>query len=171
MIVDLRRLEESRGRLTADETVPFTDAFGDEHEIVCNVALDYQRSGGAFFFHGDLAAEFQTRCHLCLEDTSCRVTGDFDLVVRKGEREAEAESGAAGEETEDLVTVSLNEYKVSLDQYIIENLIVNVPMKFLCKEDCKGLCPQCGVNRNKESCKCADAGDPRWDALRKLKNE
>jgi uncharacterized protein len=44
-------------------------------------------------------------------------------------------------------------------------------MQILCRDDCKGLCPQCGVNRNHKSCECGGTSDPRWDALRKLKNE
>jgi uncharacterized protein len=170
MIIDLRRLEDSRGRLTEDESVSFTDAFGEEREMICKIDLGYERSGGAFFFHGELTGEFRTQCHLCLIELPCRVSGKFDVVVRRGERGADAE-GAAESETDDLITVSLNEHEVSFDQFIQENLIVNVPMQILCQEDCKGLCPQCGVNRNEATCKCADAGDPRWDALRKLKNE
>lgn len=166
MIIDLRRLEDARGRLESEEIVPFTDAFGEEREIACRVGISYERSGGAYFFHGDLTGELQTQCHVCLEAMSFPVAGEFDVVVRRGERQS-----AGGEETENLIIVSLNEHDVSFDRYIYENLIVNVPMKILCREDCKGLCPQCGVNRNVKACSCSDTGDSRWDALRKLKND
>lgn len=169
MIVDLRRLEDKSGRESAEQVVAFTDAFGTDREIDCRVDLSYERSGGAYYFHGKLAGEFKTQCHRCLDEVTCPVTGDFDAVVRKGSDrvgETESEDGAA-----DVITLSLNEYEVSFEQHIVENLIVNVPMQILCKTDCKGLCPQCGINRNRESCKCAAEEDPRWDALRKLKNE
>lgn len=167
MLVDLRRLEGNQGQLSADEVVPYTDAFDIEREIRCHVELSYKRSGGAYFFHGELAGEFQTQCHRCLDDVSYRLTGDFDVVVRKGsERDGESDSDA-----DELFTVPLNVHEVSFDRWISENLIVNVPMQILCREDCKGMCPQCGINRNKESCTCTEPADPRWDALRKLKNE
>lgn len=173
MIVDLRRLEETheiRGRLAAVEDISFTDSFGEACTIECHVDVSYERSGGAFFFHGRLEGEFKTLCHLCLEEASCPVTGEFDVVVKKrGDRRAEIEDE---EETpEDLIELSINEHEVSFDQLIYENLIVNIPMQVVCKDDCKGLCPQCGVNRNKESCDCTEATDPRWDALRKQNNE
>jgi uncharacterized protein len=169
MIVDLRRLEENRGRESADEVVALTDAFGVDREIDCHIDLSYERSGGTYFFHGQLAGETETKCHLCLDEVTYRVKGDFDAVVRKGSDRG----GGATEENgaKDIITLALNEHEVSFEQHIVENLIVNVPMQILCSEDCKGLCPQCGINRNKESCKCAATADPRWDALRKLKNE
>jgi uncharacterized metal-binding protein YceD (DUF177 family) len=173
MQVDLRRLEEThevRGRLTAEEDIPFTDTFGDDRVIGCRVELSYERGGGAFFFHGELDGEFQTQCHQCLTDVTCRVSGDFDVVVkRRGGRQAEVDE--EDDASEDLVELSPTEHVVSFDQHIYENLIVNIPMQVLCREDCKGLCPQCGIDRNKESCGCGEATDPRWDALRKSKNE
>jgi len=167
MIIDLRRLEDNGGSVSVDEVVPFTDAFDVEREIHCNVELSYQCRGGAYFFHGELAGEFRTQCHLCLEDVPSRVKGSFDVVVRKGSERGDDAGGG----TDDLITLPLNEHEVSFDKWIVESLIVDVPMQILCKEDCKGLCPKCGINRNKESCDCTEAADPRWDALRKLKNE
>jgi uncharacterized protein len=51
-----------------------------------------------------------------------------------------------------------------------EQFYLALPMKPLCREDCKGLCPICGVNRNRETCSCrSEWVDPRMEALRKLK--
>ncbi len=175
MIVDLRRLDEAaenRGLLTADEIVVFTDAFDAEITVDCAVELSYERSGGVYFFHGLLEGKFQTLCHICLTDVPCQMKGNFDVVVRKssGRPSDKKESGEI-EEPEDLISLGVNEYEVSFDKYINENLVVNIPIKIVCKEDCKGLCPQCGINRNDETCDCVGATDPRWDDLRKLKNE
>ncbi len=54
----------------------------------------------------------------------------------------------------DLDTFYYESGKIDLDRFVIESIIVNVPMKPLCKEDCKGLCPVCGANLNIESCNC-----------------
>jgi uncharacterized protein len=175
MIVDLRRLdeaEESCGRLEAEETVRYVDASEQEYSVRCGVELNYKRGGGVYFFHGRLKGKFDTVCHYCLDEVSCRVEGEFDVVVRKtGERESEKKNTPDDEETENLITLGLNESRVSFDQYINENVIVNIPMQILCKEDCNGLCPQCGINRNHKTCDCGKVSDPRWDALRNLKKE
>jgi uncharacterized protein len=46
--------------------------------------------------------------------------------------------------------------------------ILELPLAPLCSEDCRGLCPECGVNRNIEQCACAPGGDPRWAVLASL---
>ena len=54
---------------------------------------------------------------------------------------------------------------------IRESVTLAVPLKLLCKENCKGLCPHCGVNRNFKACSCQEERvDPRWDGLKKLLN-
>ncbi len=173
MKINLRRLEEERdgrGSLTAEEPVTVTDAFDTQRTVDCRIELSWERHGGVFFFHGGLAGELPTQCHLCLEEVPTPMNGNFDVVVRKGGvRGSNDDEG--GVETKDLVTLPPSQYEFSFDQYIIENLIVNIPMQIICKEDCKGLCPQCGINRNQSSCDCTDTADPRWDALRKLKND
>jgi len=173
MKIDLRRLEEERngrGILTTDESVAVTDAFDTQRTVDYQIELSWERRGGAVFFHGKLVGELQTQCHLCLEEVPTPVNGNFDVVVRKGGIRGSFED-EPGDEAQDFVTLAPNQHEFSFDQNIIENLIVNIPMQVLCKEDCKGLCPQCGINRNKSSCDCTKSTDPRWDELRKLKND
>ena len=177
MKVDLRRLSEeleARGVATAEETIKITDSFGNERTVDCLSELSWERRGGAFFFHGELSGELYTSCHLCLEDATAPMKGEFDVVLRRGvDREAGREAGRdeTVEETPDLVTLAANEHEFSFDPYIAENLTINIPMQIVCREGCKGLCPQCGINRNESPCECADTTDSRWDTLRKLKNE
>ncbi|MGD8414213.1 MAG: DUF177 domain-containing protein [Candidatus Latescibacterota bacterium] len=173
MNINLRRLEdegEGRGALSARERVELVDAFEERRTIDCEIELTWEQRGGAFFFHGDLTGELPTKCHRCLVDVPTTVTGEFDVVIRRGGvRGSQGDEDA--EETRELVTLAPGQYEFSFDQYIVENLIVNIPIQILCKEDCKGLCQQCGINRNETSCDCAAATDPRWDALRKLEND
>jgi uncharacterized protein len=54
---------------------------------------------------------------------------------------------------------------------LLEQLQLNIPMKPLCRPDCKGLCPICGADRNRAACNCEEASpDPRWAALATIKN-
>ena len=58
---------------------------------------------------------------------------------------------------------------LNLEELILSDLLLELPTKLLCKEDCKGLCPQCGCNLNHQSCDCNKAyHDPRWDVLNTL---
>src|SRR5947199_407510 len=59
-----------------------------------------------------------------------------------------------------------------LEDVLREQVLLSVPLKALCREDCKGLCPTCGKNRNTEPCSCPPAlGDPRWSALRDIREK
>ncbi len=58
---------------------------------------------------------------------------------------------------------------IDLEQPIRDAIVLSMPMKLLCKPDCKGLCPRCGKNLNEEECGCeGEVVDPRWKALEKL---
>ena len=52
-----------------------------------------------------------------------------------------------------------------------EQVLLATPVKLVCREDCKGLCPHCGSNLNVEPCNCQQPSDPRWAALSDLKNK
>lgn len=59
--------------------------------------------------------------------------------------------------------------EIELDDIIISNFLMNVPVKYLCRDDCKGLCPQCGTNLNENMCDCSkDVIDPRWEKLAEI---
>ena len=56
-----------------------------------------------------------------------------------------------------------------LEDVAKEQVLLSLPMRAVCREDCKGLCPHCGINRNRETCDCQAAKvDPRWEALKKF---
>jgi uncharacterized protein len=60
--------------------------------------------------------------------------------------------------------------EIDLSHLIYEQIVLSFPIKALCREDCKGLCPQCGADRNRKACGCITAkSDPRWEALKKFK--
>jgi uncharacterized protein len=92
----------------------------------------------------------------------------FDLVLMPGKpRRPEEEVGLTPEEMDHLY---FEGPEVELDQYFREEVALEIPIQILCREDCRGLCPRCGVNWNRESCACAKSeGEPRLDILRNLK--
>jgi len=65
-----------------------------------------------------------------------------------------------------------NTDKIDTTNDVREFALLSVPMKKLCKENCKGLCPKCGSDLNKEKCKCiTEEIDPRWKPLMNLKDK
>lgn len=61
--------------------------------------------------------------------------------------------------------------KIDLSSMIYEQIVLSFPIKPLCHENCRGLCPNCGADQNLERCECVKTpSDPRWEALKKLKN-
>jgi uncharacterized protein len=104
-----------------------------------------------------------------------------DGVKTKGKRGAAAASApaaAADAEVElgmelaedDLDLYGYENEEVDLTPLFRDQVILAVPFAPLCKEDCKGLCPQCGADRNHETCDCKPPVDPRWAALQNLKS-
>lgn len=69
---------------------------------------------------------------------------------------------------EDLDVVFYDDLVVPFDHFIEEQLQLELPMKALCRDDCKGLCAQCGADRNAAPCKCAPPPDERWRSLKTL---
>ena len=76
------------------------------------------------------------------------------------------------DEKEDIVYLHPDTDKIELDSDVRDFAILAVPMKRLCSENCKGLCPRCGENLNDGSCNCDEKIiDPRWESLQKLKTK
>lgn len=59
--------------------------------------------------------------------------------------------------------------KIDLTEEVIDYARLSIPLKVLCSEDCKGLCPKCGINLNKNKCKCKSEIKSVWEPLQKLK--
>ena len=94
---------------------------------------------------------------------------DVELMILV-ERQPEAESEHSLHE-QDLGDLYVTEEILETDPILIEQLQLNVPMKPLCRPDCKGLCPECGADLNEGACSCGEAKvDSRWAALAALKS-
>jgi uncharacterized protein len=107
-------------------------------------------------------------CSRCLEPFAVPIDARFDLMFLP----AATNIGDNDEEVhdDDLGVAYYQEDVIDLGQVLREQLYLSLPMKPLCREDCRGLCPVCGINRNRETCQCqAEWVDPRMEALRKLR--
>lgn len=119
---------------------------------------------------GNVVTRVEVACARCLEAVSCDVKRDFDLLYRpQGSDAGREEISVTQAEAE------IGYYKgegLLLEEVLQEQILLAVPYKIVCREECKGLCPQCGQNLNQGACQCsAPPPDVRWAALRDLKEK
>ena len=110
------------------------------------------------------SGRFELLCARCLEPVEKELSGNFDLIFRPTGVDAEAGEHAI---TEDETEIGYYEESgLRLEDAVREQVLLGLPGRTLCREDCKGLCPKCGVNRNTTECTCGDKPtDTRWNAL------
>jgi len=110
-------------------------------------------------YHGD----FELLCARCVEPVPTPLSGDFDLIFRP--QAADADPGERSITPDETEIGYYEESGLSLEDVVREQVLLSLPGRTLCKEDCKGLCPRCGQNLNLATCKCDTTSDPRWNAL------
>jgi uncharacterized protein len=169
MLLDISRMRGARDRI--DRRYPPT-AFEPEagaYRVVEPVALalDVFKDQRRFRLVGRASTLLELTCSRCLEAFRLPVDVPFDLVFlpaheNSGEGEVEVEE-------EDLSTAFYRDDVIDLGGMMREQFLLALPMKPLCREECRGLCPSCGANRNVGTCSCTqERTDPRLDALREL---
>jgi len=119
---------------------------------------------------GELQTSVESACARCLEPVTRPVSRNFELLYRP--------RGIDGGREEISVTqaeAEIGYYQgdgIELQDILREQILLAVPMKVVCSEGCKGMCPQCGQDLNKSECNCAaPVGDPRWDALKDIRDK
>jgi uncharacterized protein len=163
--VDLRQLER-KNRLEIEQELPAEDPIwqdaGFQLAEPLSVQLEAQQAGHDVIVRGRLQGSVALSCRRCLEPVTAPVVEDVSLVFRPGLSRVEAEA-------EEVYALPERGEDLDLSDAIRELLVLAYPQYGMCREDCRGLCPQCGTNLNQETCDCAPAhADPRWAALRRL---
>ena len=125
-------------------------------------------AGNEVFVNGHVDTRAQVECDRCLKSIELPVSADFELEYITG---SEYESSAVAELTEAEMAVAVFDGEaLDVDEIVKEQILLAVPTRMLCREDCEGICPQCGVDRNTGECNCEMKEiDPRWAALKNLK--
>ena len=118
-----------------------------------------RNTAGVLVMQGSIATTIHGICDRCASEFHRKVEFPIDVVlVTKLE----------SEETEDEWVFPLEGDSADLDDIVRTVFVLNLDSKLLCKEDCKGLCPQCGKNLNDGPCNCRKELDPRFAALKQL---
>jgi uncharacterized protein len=123
--------------------------------------------------HGNLRVTMEADCDRCLDPARVPVSTDFDLFYRPALEEG-ATSHHHQEVALDEGEAEMGFYEgagIELKDVLREQILLALPMQFVCSDACKGICPTCGKNRNTGQCQCEERpADDRWLALRDLKS-
>lgn len=169
MIIDLN----SFGReSTYDVLIPADeiDLEIDNQRIVGDVAFSatITKAAAATTVTGKIKSLIEIDCDRCLEPVKTPLDIDVDLEfvpVEQFSADSERELTA-----EDLNVDAFNGESLDLKAIAREQILLEIPQQFFCREDCKGLCAKCGINLNLIDCNCNEGEiDPRWAALQNLK--
>ena len=168
MLYDVSRLRTGTDRLTR-RFEPSEFPVEEEFRLGAPVDLDVEihKDATKVRVTGRVGTTLQLECGRCLEPFDIPLDAAFDALFLP----AVANAGAGEQEVadEDLGVSFYKDETLDLAELMREQFYLALPMKPLCRPDCKGLCPVCGINRNRETCTCqTEWTDPRLDALKRL---
>ena len=168
MRIPLTRIDtvprESRFSETPDVSHQGVSAFRFPSPIHVNVT--YYRSGREVFFHGGLKGSVEGDCSRCLESFPFVIEKTFDFVLTPDPLPTNKNKELTADE------MGLSFYSgedIDLSPYVREQTLLALPLRPLCSESCRGLCPGCGAELNRTGCECAPPGDPRMAVFRNLR--
>ncbi|MGE5803411.1 MAG: YceD family protein [Gemmatimonadota bacterium] len=163
--VDLRELArgpvETRGELKQDDPALEGADISLREPVVVSGRL--QAIGeGRFYWQGKATTVIQGECRRCLTPVSTPLNLEIGALFTQ---DAEALDDP------DSYAVAPDATEVDVTPAVREELLLAAPRYVECREDCKGLCPQCGKDLNAGPCGCAPATDARWQPLKALKDK
>ncbi len=128
--------------------------------------------GREVILEGSISTEIELVCSRCLEPlhfkVQSKVSSRYVPAQEAGSQDTDVELRASDIEME-----CYSDNRIDLTQAVYDQMMLSLPLARLCREDCQGICSQCGVNRNKKKCQCSDKGsiDPRLAVLKTLKDK
>ncbi|MGA9121635.1 MAG: DUF177 domain-containing protein [Bacteroidota bacterium] len=129
------------------------------------VDVEVAKTDGEIHLQGRIGADLACTCDRCLGEFTARLHPSF--VVHYVFRDEDADRFDPAETQ----VLAPGTSAINIGEDVRQVVQMAVPLKLLCKESCKGLCPQCGKNLNEGPCNCRpEPLDPRWDALRGLRS-
>ena len=169
MLVNLTDVFTSEGKVV-EKTIPlemteFHSNAGDfQITDKSPVQLTMSNLGvGKALVEGMASVTLLMACDRCLEDVSVAMELKFQREISS----ADTQDSAIDDENQDVVEGG----QLNVETLINNEILINLPDKVLCEEDCKGICKQCGQNLNKGDCGCDDfVPDPRMAAIKDIFN-
>jgi uncharacterized protein len=153
LYINLSDLKEIGGKKEFNQELELNSLKFAEREIevadLIEINLEVFNTTDSFLVKGTITSKLKLNCSRCLKEFIEPIELAISEEVLKEEMEDQSE--------------------LFIDEIIIDNIILSLPMKVLCSDDCKGLCPQCGQNLNEGECDCEiDTIDPRLAKLKEF---
>jgi uncharacterized protein len=129
-----------------------------------SLEVSLEKSSRQIYLKAEILVEGSFTCDRCLEGFEKAISGKMSIVYVFSQDETERN----GEE--EVRIISPETTSLDLTEDARQAIMLSVPLKLLCSDDCKGLCPHCGVNWNQRACRCRDTQetDSRWESLKKI---
>lgn len=142
----------------------------DDYRFDGDIQLDYSVSNTEdnATVMGTVCAPVILSCSRCLEDCRMEISADITLCIKRLNKGEQPPVDVVDDErdTEGFIYASHDENDIDISGYLHDALVLGLPLKPLCSEECRGLCQICGHNLNKGDCGCsATKTDERWHAL------
>jgi uncharacterized protein len=170
MIIDLIAMENSPHRFAATISPAEIDLESGDVALKNEVRVEgsVTRHIAQADVEGEIEAVVGLECSRCLLPVERNLKFPFSVGFVAPEHYSEAKELEL--RADDLDIAVLDDNKIDVAEIVREQILLNLPEPIYCREDCRGLCPQCGANRNLIDCKCEEKEfDPRWAALKGLK--
>lgn len=146
------------------EADPSKIGLDERFRSMVKIKVGLDKSLHQILLQAKMWAEGEFVCDRCLDNFIWQMDKKYSIVYIQGDR-----STIDLKKEEEIQVLSADTNYIDLDEDVRQYILLAIPQKLLCQEDCLGICPICGVNRNNESCTCdAQVTDSRWDALKKL---
>lgn len=170
MVIDVTRIEDAVMPFSFEAEAEKLDLDTPTYRLVgpVKVAGEIEKHIASVKVRGSVTGTAEIDCTRCLQPVRQPLAVTFDVeYLTEGGLGTEGEHEVA---PADLETDELRGNTLDLTELAHEQVLLNIPEQFLCREDCKGLCERCGEDLNLVDCNCGqDEIDPRWAALKNLK--
>ena len=167
MKIELKRTSEDFSQKLHLEESPEVlklEAEGATFEKPVRVELSVNKSQDQLVCQGKARTSVKLECSRCLNEYDQNISSDLDFVI-----DLVGNLDGMKSEEEGYFVADPSSTFFEIDDLVREAIILSLPLKPLCSEDCKGLCPICGIDLNRSQCGCVkEETDPRWDQLKGL---
>lgn len=160
-VAEISRIRGASKDISIEE--PILDLIDRQKEYAFEKPVVFNGSitniGGALKLEGLLKVQYTASCSRCLKP----VSGEIKIDISEDFIESETQ--------EDIDIYTFQGYYIELDRALCDNIILSLPVKLLCSEDCKGICHKCGKNLNEVQCDCEHTViNPKLEVLKNFYN-
>ena len=136
---------------------------------VDNYTADFFPTDAGLYLDLSFSYSYTAPCARCLEQVKSwgQNKSGIQFIGQSSDDEVTEETEL---NDDDMGVCYVENDEIDMEEIVRQEVVFNLPVRMVCSEDCKGLCPECGANLNEGPCKCTVSADPRWSALNKLKN-